>query len=99
MSWEDIVKTPDVAGTVGAVLGWLSAPGKTLKDQAFNLGAGLAAAMYLAPFLAERFGWESPTGRIAFAFLVGLGGMNLLAKVISAFKAFDWSALLTKGKP
>ncbi len=48
MSWEEFVKTPDVAGVVGAVLGWLSAPGGTVRMQAVNLVAGLGCAVAMA---------------------------------------------------
>lgn len=101
MSLEDIVRSPDAAGVAGAILGWLSAPGGTLRDQLFNIGAGLGAAFWLAPFLAERAGMESQSGRMAFAFIVGLVGMNLLPKLSAAAKRADWSSLLPsrKGKP
>lgn len=90
MSWEDIVKTPDMAGTVGAVLGWLSAPGGTVKMQAFNLGAGIACALFVAPYVAERAGMDSQASRMAFAFVVGLVGMNILPKLTIAAKKTDW---------
>ena len=72
MAWDEIVKSPDAAGVAGALLGWLSAPGGNLRAQLFNVGAGLGAAIFLAPFLAERAGIESQAGRMAFAFIVGL---------------------------
>lgn len=94
MSWEDIVKSPDAAGVAGAILGWLSAPGGTLRVQLFNVGAGLGAAVFLAPFLAERAGIESQAGRMAFAFIVGLVGMNLLPKLSLAVKRGEWRELM-----
>jgi hypothetical protein len=98
---EEILKSPDVAGTAGAILGWLSAPGGTLREQLFNVGAGFGAAFFLAPYMAERAGLESRASQMAFAFVVGLVGMNVLPKLISAAKRADWSALLPakKGKP
>lgn len=101
MSWEDLIKSPDAAGVAGAVLGWLSAPGGTLREQAFNVGAGFGAAFFLAPYLAERAGLSGRSSQMAFAFVVGLVGMNVLPKLIGAAKRADWSALLPakKGKP
>ncbi len=96
MSWEDIVKSPDAAGTVGALLGWLSAPGGSLREQLFNVGAGLGAAIFLAPYMAERAGLQSKPGLLAFSFLVGLVGMNLLPKLSAAAKRADWTFLLPK---
>jgi len=96
MNWDDFLR-PETAGTVGGLLGWLNAPGGTVKEQAFNLLSGIAAAIFLAPYLAERAGMASQTGRMAFAFVIGLVGMNLLAKLIAAAKKTDWAALLPKG--
>lgn len=101
MSWEEFVKSPDTAGVVGALLGWLSAPGGTLREQLFNVGAGLGAAIFLAPYLAERAGLSSQPGRMAFAFIIGLVGMNIVPKLMAAAKQSNWSSLLPnkKGKP
>ena len=90
MSWEEFVKTPDVAGTVGALLGFLSAPGGTHRQQMFNLVAGLGCALFIAPYVAERAGMESQASRMAFAFIVGLIGMNILPKLTNAAKKADW---------
>lgn len=100
MSWEEMVKSPDAAGVAGALLGWLSAPGGTLRLQLFNVGAGLACAVFLAPYMAERAGIASKSGLMAFSFVVGLVGMNLLPKLTSAVRGLDWAAILSrKGNP
>ena len=97
--WDDnitpILMQPASAGVAGAVLGALNAPGLTLREQFFNLLAGVASAIYLAPFLAERADIRSDHGQLAFAFVVGLLGMNLLAKLIAAGRKFDWDALVS----
>ena len=62
--------------------------------QLFNIGAGLGAAVFLAPFLAERAGIESQAGQMAFAFIVGLVGMNLLPKLSNAIKQGEWRELM-----
>lgn len=98
MAWDEIVKSPDAAGVAGALLGWLSAPGGTLREQLFNVGAGLGCAIFLAPYLAERAGIESQAGRMAFGFLLGLVGMNLLPKLTAAVKRGEWRELLPWGK-
>ena len=97
MNWEDFLKSPDIAGTAGAVLGCLSAPGGTLREQAFNLLAGLCCAVFLAPYMAERAGLESKAGLMAFSFVLGLAGLNVLPKITKAIKNIDWSSILSKG--
>lgn len=100
MNWEDFARSPDAAGVAGAILGWLSAPGGTLKQQLFNVGAGLGCAVFLAPYMAERAGIVSKAGLMAFSFVVGLVGMNLLPKLSSAVRGLDWAAILSrKGNP
>ena len=90
MNWEEFLKSPDVAGTAGAILGWLSTPGGTVKQQLFNFGAGVCCALFVAPYVAERAGMESQAARMAFAFVVGLIGMNILPKLTTAAKKVDW---------
>lgn len=98
MNWEDLIKSPDAAGTAGAILGWLSSPGGTLKMQLFNLLAGIGCAVFLAPYLAEKAGLSSKPGLLAFSFVVGLVGLNILPKVTAAAKRSDWAALLPTRK-
>ncbi len=99
MSLEEIVKSPDVAGTVGAILGRLSAPGGTVRMQSVNLIAGLGCAVYIAPYVAERAGMVSHASQMAFSFVVGLIGLNIIPKLTAAAKKTDWLArfLPTKG--
>lgn len=99
MNWEEFLKSPDVAGTTGAVLGWLSTPGAGWRMQLFNLMAGVGCAFFVAPYVAERAGMESQASKMAFAFVVGLIGMNIVPKLSSAAKKTDWLArfLPTKG--
>jgi hypothetical protein len=97
----DDFSRPEAAGTLGAILGALNAPGSTLRERAWNLLAGLGAAVYLAPYAAEKFSLASMPGRMALAFLAGLLGMNIVAKLISGARRFDWWAAIssTKSKP
>jgi hypothetical protein len=96
--WEEVVKTPDAAGTVGAVLGFLSAPGGTRRQQIANLAAGVGCALFVAPFVAERAGMQSQPSQMAFAFIIGLIGMNIVPKLLLAAERVDWLARFLPSK-
>lgn len=89
MNLDDFSR-PEAAGTLGAILGALNAPGANLREQVYNLLAGIGAAVYLAPYVAEKFALVSPHGKMALAFLAGLVGMNIVAKLIAGAARFDW---------
>ena len=97
--WDDnvtpVVMRPEFAGAVGALLGMLSAPGATLKQQAFNLLSGLAFAVFCAPLVAQWIGIKSESAVIGFSFLCGLIGMNLIAKLLIWNSSFDWGAFFS----
>lgn len=95
MNWDDLTK-PETAGTLGAILGALNAPGKSIREQAYNLFAGIGCAVYIAPYIAEAFNVGSPHAKMALAFVCGLVGMNVVAKLISSASQFDWLSLFTK---
>lgn len=99
MNFDDLNR-PEAAGTLGAILGALNAPGSSLREQAYNLLAGIGSAIYLAPYIAEQFSVSAHSGRMALAFLAGLIGMNVVAKLISGASRYDWFSLLPmkKGK-
>ena len=104
MNWWDDNMTPhlvrpEVAGTAGAILGWLKAPGETVRMQAFNLLAGIAAAVYVAPYVTEQLGVTSQAGKFFAAFILGLIGMNLLSKAIELGKNADLLAILKAWLP
>ncbi len=95
MAWfDDHLMRPESAGLLGAALGWLNAPGGSWRVQAFNLLGGLGAAVYVAPWLAEAASIKSASGQLAFAFLLGLVGMNVLAKLIAAAKKISREEIL-----
>lgn len=84
MNWfDDVWVRPESAGVAGALLGLFNAPGETWRLRTFNLGSGVAASWFLAPWVCEVVGITSENGRLALAFLVGLIGMNLVAKIIN----------------
>lgn len=87
MSWfDDNVMRPESAGFFGAVLGLFNAPGSTWRERTFNLFAGIGAAWFVAPWATELFSVETRNGKMCLAFLVGVVGMNLVAKVIDQVK-------------
>lgn len=99
MSWWDeyVVPTiarPEVPATLGAILGWLGAPGTTVRQQAFNFLAGIGSAIYVAPYLAETLGITSQAGTAFFVFVMGMLGMNLLAKTIDHAKGWSIFGLI-----
>lgn len=81
---------PESAGLVGAVLAFLRAPGATVTQKAFNLLSGVAMAVFVGPWLAEQVHITSRAGLIAFAFVLGLVGMNLVAKLIDRVSSMTW---------
>jgi hypothetical protein len=81
--FDENVLRPEVAGLVGGVLGLFNTPGDSLREKAFNLGAGVSAAWFLAPALEDYLEVSTKNGQMAIAFVVGLIGMNLLAKAIA----------------
>lgn len=95
MAWfDDNLMRPESAGLLGAALGWLNAPGGNWRVQAFNLLGGLGAATYVAPWLAEAASIKAQSGQLAFAFLLGLVGMNVMAKIIMATKQITRQEIL-----
>lgn len=87
MSWfDDNILRPETAGITGALLGLFNAPGTTLRERAFNLLAGLAAAIFLGPWITDIIGVHSKNSSMALAFTVGLVGMNLVAKLLDQAK-------------
>lgn len=85
--WMDThLLRPEITGLVGSVLGVLNTPGSGWRERLFNFGAGLGAAWFLAPAIEDYFNLTSNNARMAVAFVVGLVGMNLLAKIIDYIK-------------
>lgn len=81
MSWPIVVwamSSPFVIGFAGAVVALKGAPGKTWGERIFNAGCGAALAGFLSAAIAEWLGLRTPEMKLAFAFVVGLFGMNMV---------------------
>lgn len=99
MNWYDWVNEnvvrPEFSGPAGALLGLLNAPGKTMRERAFNLGAGLSVAVFLSPVVDSYFNVTTRNQQTAVAFVIGLLGMNLVAKAIDYVRQTSVSDILS----
>lgn len=98
MTLEDLWKviiTPEGAGGVGAAISLRWVPGKTWLSRISAFGAGLAFALFVVPFLVDYLEIKSIKGIVAFAFVGGLTGMNVLAKVWEFARDVELQKLLS----
>lgn len=94
MAWfDDNILRPEVAGLSGAVVGVLNAPGRSWRERIFNLIAGISVAWFVAPWFSELVAYKAKNGQMAVAFVVGLVGMNLVAKTVDYVRAVKLSEL------
>lgn len=91
--FDDSILRPEVAGFAGAMVGLFNAPGRSARERAFNLLAGLSVAWFIAPWVSEYFSINTKNGQMAVAFIVGLVGMNLVAKGIDYIRLTKLSDL------
>lgn len=84
--FDDHLLRPEATGLIGSLLGVLNTPGTGWRERVFNFGAGAGAAWFIAPAVEDYFSLTSNNARMAVAFVVGLVGMNLLAKIIDYVK-------------
>lgn len=91
-----------LAGLIGGILRWLHTE-KTWKGGVASILSGLASAWYLGPttavLLADRFGVEPDNARLVagVSFVVGVGGISLVAFIISVFRGINTRAGAQKG--
>ncbi len=90
----EIIKSPWVAGAMGAIVALRGVPGISWAERAFNVLAGLLIAGYVSPAAASYLGLSEPTMQSAAAFLCGLFGLNLMAAVVEAIRTADLWRLL-----
>ncbi len=91
---ETIVRSPWLAGAMGALVALHGVPGVSWIERAFNIFAGLLIAGYVSPAIAEYLGLHSVAMQSASAFLCGLFGLNGVAAVVATIRTADLRDLL-----
>lgn len=90
----ELIKSPWVAGAMGAIVALRGVPGLSWAERLFNVFAGLLIAGYVSPAAAGYLGLEEPTMQSAAAFLCGLFGLNLVAAIVDAIRTTDFREML-----
>ena len=83
---EEVVKSPWLAGALGAAVALRGVPGVTWWERLLNVLSGSMLSGFLSPALSEYFGMTTPAMQAAMSFAVGLFGLNLMAAVIAFIK-------------
>lgn len=92
---QKIFTHPLTAGSFGALLSVLYAPGMTWFGKLLNLSAGITCAWFLAPAATELFGLRSPSMQSALSFAIGMFGMSIGAALGDAIRTVKWSEIAT----
>lgn len=80
---EEIVKSPWLAGALGALVAMGRAtPGTTWLQRGVAIGTGALLSGFFSPALSEYFGMTTAAMQSAMSFAVGLFGLNLMAAVL-----------------
>lgn len=90
----ELIKSPWVAGAMGAIVALRGVPGLSWAERAFNVFAGLLIAGYVSPAAAGYLGFEDANMQGAAAFLCGLFGLNLAAAIVEAIRTADFRGIL-----
>ena len=90
----ELIKSPWVAGAMGAIVALRGVPGLSWAERLFNVFSGLLIAGYVSPAAAGYLGLEEPTMQSAAAFLCGLFGLNLMAAIVEAIRTADLGRML-----
>lgn len=90
----ELIKSPWVAGAMGALVALRGVPGISWLERAFNLICGSIIAGYMSPAAATYLGLEKPELHYTAAFLMGLFGLNLIAAIVEAIRTADLGKLL-----
>ena len=90
----ELIKSPWVAGAMGAIVALRGVPGLSWAERLFNVFAGLLIAGYVSPAAAGYLGLEEPTMQSAAAFLCGLFGLNLVAAIVETIRNTDFRGLM-----
>lgn len=90
----ELIKSPWVAGAMGALVALRGVPGITWLERVFNLLCGAIIAGYMSPAAADYLGLTKPETHYAAAFLMGLFGLNLIAAIVEAIRTADLGSVL-----
>mgnify|MGYP001298725912 FL=1 len=90
----ELIKSPWVAGAVGAIVALRGVPGLTWAERFFNAFCGLMIAGYVSPAAADYLGLEGANMHGATAFLFGLFGLNLVAAIVETIRTTDFRGML-----
>ena len=90
----EIIKSPWVAGAMGAIVALRGVPGLSWGERLFNVLSGLLIAGYVSPAAAGYLGLDSHQMQSATAFLFGLFGLNLAASIVEAIRTTDFRGVL-----
>lgn len=90
----ELIKSPWVAGAVGAIVALRGVPGLTWAERLFNAFSGLMIAGYISPAAADYLGLEGQNMQGATAFLFGLFGLNLVAAIVETIRTTDFRGML-----
>ena len=90
----ELIKSPWVAGAMGAIVALRGVPGLSWAERLFNVFSGLLIAGYVSPAAAGYLGLEEPTMQSAAAFLCGLFGLNLMAAIVEVIRTTDFRGMM-----
>jgi hypothetical protein len=79
---DRILRSPWIAGCLGALVGLHFAPGATRLERAFNVLAGGLCAGYITPAITEWLRIEPAGMQACAAFGVGLFGLSVASEVV-----------------
>lgn len=88
------MRSPWVAGALGAVVSLRSIPGVSWVERIFNVTCGALIAGYASPAVAQFYGMDSPHMHGAIAFGCGVFGLNLVSAVVETIRTSNLAALL-----
>lgn len=86
---DRILRSPWVAGGLGALVGLRFAPGLTWWERAFNILCGCLCAGYISPALMEWLRIDPAGIRACAAFGVGMFGLSVAAEVMKFVRDGD----------
>lgn len=91
---ESLVRSPWLAGAMGAIVALHGVPGASWMERLFNVVSGVLIAGYLSPAVAEYFSLHTVSMQSATAFVCGLFGLNVCASIVQWVRTADIGALL-----